>query len=761
MKYVTRTTIAVLLASLIAVAPAQAQITDMNGLIDIWYKSGWPGGRHHTTYQNLNIGGSCVAMWNETNGEFCEQNVVCDSGMADTDGDGFGDTYWETRGDNPRQYSNLCTDEPWYNNVQCYNTHKLNTVTWYRSCPREKMMRLPAHYYVQLRAKYIGPGRNYDPNYGNYDNSAMNTDDIWLYCTYKQNVSPSDPNLPADLQAEYSADFTGPNPSNLSKFALMGCSLENVNGQWNPTLGQAVNRPDLVGKFPATPADCIGTPPNVGPVMMKFECRPANCNPETLEGCDMPQGLYEFYVGQRGLKPAISAVGPGPNGCPHPAFEDSDFRYCGNKPGGCTIPGSNECRYAQNSYWTGVTKDGTPIPEQRLFISSVAVTIGQPKEWVDGSGNKRFEETTVMVADFSNPAQPGVVVGASPEVYFPDETPASRGVLVLKPGDVAFFNAGVTPAQVRSMECPKRRDAYVPIQNIALGQTEWLPMEEFYDQDTLQSISEKPGHPIGGDGDSCDLVERVVDDLPNYNILSTGQDGFGLTHSVSTAVNQLLENLGDNTIPILTVALTEPVRDCILQPGAAANGSVYTHQVGNTQHATKWGSNGNFPNGGNPGDNNNDGRLRAVRCLADKFTDAYPQALKDAAMRVKDAGGFVITIALSCVSDKFRDTLVDMSTGDVNLLNFSPEGVILDDACQAAAADGKIDPAELAASMYFVDVDENDNLFFKPAFAQATVDPLFGTINDVYAELAWVIVRDSVGREICANQPEGYCDDAR
>src|SRR6185369_17405526 len=85
----------------------------------------------------------------------------------------------------PKIYENLC-DSPynWYDNAQCYTAQKLNQVTWYKACPKGRVLRPSSDNYLLLTAKYIGPGRNYDPSYKYYASGGLDTGNIWLQCVH-------------------------------------------------------------------------------------------------------------------------------------------------------------------------------------------------------------------------------------------------------------------------------------------------------------------------------------------------------------------------------------------------------------------------------------------------------------------------------------------------------------------------------------------------------------------------------------------------
>lgn len=767
--------------SLLFFINAVANSAEAEEWVDIWFHAS-----PYTTYDDLNVGGTCAARWSKY-GSDCPDFEHCIRRE-------FGRCVEKEICAGARVRANLCTSFPWYTQAQCYTEMKIHNVEWLKACPKGKIKQYPASRYLMAKAKYVGPGRDYDEARDNIKKASgsVDTSSIWLDCKPVDVIDKNDASVPELMRNEWGLDFGAPNPANLKKFALMGCSNRQSGGKWNPALGESVYLP-VTRTFPEIPDSCLGDVKSYGPEVVKMECKPQECNMATLEGCDFPQGIYEFYLSGFGLRPEIDKVGPGPTGCPHPSFVGSDKRWCGNKPGGCTKDPGEECRYEQYSYYKGVTKDQTPVPEQRMFISSVAVAPGQPQESVDAFGNKVSVEKMFFLSDFSVPnasnpeiVKAGVAPGATREtVYFPDEVPARNGVLVLHGNDYQkqiWYMVGRTPIQVRSMACPKRQDAYMPLQNITLGQTKWNDLKPFYEQDKTTDGVGLPPHPAAGEGDSCNMVAELAKELPKHNILSEGQDGFGLAHSVSTAVNQLLKDRKKTTVPILTVALTEPMRDCVENSGRnpppyptnvttetikayadAFKAEADSFKASNPTASfyknseTKWGSSAN-----KIGAFDKFGKIEDIRCANNKFTDAYSQALKDAAKRLKDAGGYVVAVALSCKTEKFKQTLIDISTGHMDLMNMAPEGVFLDSTCDSImGADGKPDPNRLAASMYTIDTDEDDNMFFRPAFAVGTVQPLFGTINDVYAELAWVVIRNQIGQEVCANQADGYCDDVR
>ncbi len=306
-------------------------------------------------------------------------------------------------------------------------------------------------------------------------------------------------------------------------------------------------------------------------------------------------------------------------------------------------------------------------------------------------------------------------------------------------------NMGVV--NVRSLSCPKKWDVHSPPRNVSLGES-----------------------------GSCEKVQDLGRQIPHLNIFERGQDPFGIAHSITTAVNQLEAKQTDRSLPVLFVAITEPVRKCLAQHTTdPSGGSIYPDAKPNESKllATKWGSNMNDQGE----DAEGDGHLDVIRCQYSPdqtdFAD-YFKALEDAAKRVKAMGGYVVVLAMSCQSEAFLSTIAEMSTAHLNLQAFAPEGVVIGDCGDL----GKMDDDEAAkvkiadGSLYLMDADDQ-GLFFRKAFATShhlTNGTIFFSdfMAEVAAELAWVVARNNIGREICANSLEGssgdeqgggFCDD--
>ncbi|MBI1274556.1 hypothetical protein GC177_01120 [bacterium] len=717
-----------------------------------------------------NMRASCNAMFSmDTSPTSRDDRYDCQK-QTGTDSDGNPIMENVTKGCGDIHYarcsSNKC-DEDWKANG-CYNTQQLHEVTWYKACPKGRSFQDPASAHVSVFAYYEGHGETYEPGKYNYDTKNA-TKPAMLVCSQVGRVPDDD----GGLQVELTSDLAFSPGGERDYYPLMGCS-DLPDGRWHPGYGVrdvGSMQPDFPNpKVPNSsgptpvPESCRGGVNFSAPGITKFVCYPEGCNMQTLEGCDMPQGYYHFYAIVHSLHPEINDVGPGPTVCEYPAFETTDNRYCGgnckNGDGTCKHD-TNGDGFGQEGYYTGINKDQTPVPGQQFYFSAFSVGgMKQPTYVIKSDGTTEYNEAAVKVNSF-NPSN-------GPAARIPSEVPAGMGVWTVEGAGNHVVDLGLTPLQVRSMECTKQADGYLPIQNISLGQTKRMSMKQFVgDKEPILPLTEKLTE-MG----SCDLVEEISEELPSYNILPQGQTNFGMAHSVSTAVNQLLQNRKTNDVPILTVALSEPVRDCIESSGKATTppekpNETPTQWETDPKHSyfrgseTKWGSHDNA-SGTLDTASNRDQRLKTVKCLTDKYTDAYPKALKDAAKRVKAAGGYVVAIATSCGSDKFLETLSQMSTGHINLKNFAPEGLVLDSDCSASTmADIESGKKQLAHSIYIMDVDKQDTLFFQPAMAALPSNPLYGTLGDVFAEVTWVVVRDRIGQEVCSNQAEGNCADVK
>lgn len=707
----------------------------------------------------------CGDLRSDPRGCSFQEDYLC---PGDGNGDGVtdpGETTTCQRTKHANCAGNYCADD--WRRYGCYSTQQLHEVTWYKACPKGRSFQTPASFHVNVFAVFEGHGNTYDPAKHKYDSADQNVG-LVLECRSVSRLPEDDGGLAVELGADLAYS-----PGGERRFyPLMGCS-DFPDGRWHPGYGvrdvstMQPNFPDpkvpnSSGPVPV-PDSCRGNVNFSAPGITKYVCYPEGCNMKTLEGCDIPQGYYHFYGIVHSLHPEINDVGPGPEVCTYPAFESTDERYCGAN----CINGDGTCRHDRNAdgfgqegYYTGISKDQTPVPGQQFYFSAFSVSgMKQPTYKIKPDGSTEYSEAATLLNSFTS--------GGGPQPVIPSEVPKGMGVLTVQGAGNHLVDLGVTPLQVRSLECPKQADGYLPIQNISLGQGRRISMNDFVgDNEQVLPLTENLS--VMG---SCDLVEDVSKELPSYNILPQGQTNFGMAHSISTAVNQLLSNRKSNDIPVLTVALSEPVRDCIMTSGHEAFPPEEPNQSPNQwetdlKHSyfrgseTKWGSHDN-----KLGELDNaagrDARLKVIKCLSDKYTSAYPDALKDAAKRVKDAGGYVVAIATSCGSDTFLETLSTMSTGNLSLKNFAPEGVVLDADCSATTvADLKSGKASLAHSVFIMDVDKDDSLFFRPAMAAIPSNPLFGTLGDVFAEVTWVIVRDRIGQEVCSNQAEGDCDDS-
>lgn len=164
------------------------------------------------------------------------------------------------------------------------------------------------------------------------------------------------------------------------------------------------------------------------------------------------------------------------------------------------------------------------------------------------------------------------------------------------------------------------------------------------------------------------------------------------------------------------------------------------------------------------------GRLKRFVCpTSSNAIDDHYAANVQSIERLKAADPSAVVLALSLGCDKkSMETIGTISSyGGTFDKQFDPagglyggcngEGLVMNEATgqYELASDATLN------AVYELDIDTEGSLIFTEAVAQAAGPIAVLNNGDWIASLAWAIARPMIGQEICANQPEGYCDDAQ